>query len=209
MIVSKNYLKTLKNEYTGDIKNNFFIRCFFCENYKKITSEELRLVKSITLKKENYCSFCVRNNFYNKSNKNILILNFKKIINSIYEQEHLKKETMWISEIKDLIEEHKKSGCSNPVFLYDEESLDWFVDFNKVGKQLNSIEVKDINNTIMSIIDSLKVNVFFGESVNTNLQKKYIDALNLFYNKRYRPKNKKILSPSLNNVNNLYENLLF
>lgn len=209
MIVSKNYLKTLKNEYTGDIHNYFFIRCFFCENYKKTKSEELKLIKSITLKKENYCSFCVRNNFYNKSNRNILILNFKKIINSIYEQEHLKKETMWISEIKDLINEHKKLGHLNPVFLYDEESLNWFVDFNKVGKQLNSIEVKDVNETIMSIIDSLKVNVFFGESIKISLQKKYIEALDLFHSKRYRPKNKKVLSPSLNNANNLYENLLF
>jgi hypothetical protein len=102
-----------------------------------------------------------------------------------------------MAEIDDIIDSHKKAGLENPVFQYDEESMFWFINFLKVGESKKRINVEEVYKTINSIIDSLKTKDTNEEVQFESLRQKYFDAINLFYTKRYRPTNKKLLCPKV------------
>jgi len=106
---------------------------------------------------------------------------------------------MWISEVKDLAQAHKEAGLKNPTFHYDDESMNWFINFAKVGETKKRINIENVYRTIISIIDSLKISQIMSKSEEDLLKQKYLDATDLFNKKRYRPKNKKILSPRIGN----------
>lgn len=104
---------------------------------------------------------------------------------------------MWVSEIKDLAIKHKEVGLKNPVFYYDEESMSWFINFARIGETRKRINIEEVYKTTISIIDSLKIRNILSKSEEDALKKKYLDAIELFSKKRYRPKNKRILSPRI------------
>ena len=106
---------------------------------------------------------------------------------------------MWISEIKDLVQIHVKVGLKNPVFCYDEESMYWFINFAKVGETKRQINIEEVYKTIISIMNCLNISQIISRAEEELLKQKYFDAIDLFSKKRYRPKNKKVLSPRIGN----------
>ena len=103
---------------------------------------------------------------------------------------------MWLSEIKDCIDNHIKAGMSNPFFNYDDETLLWFVDFNRVGKSAKKINKGVVIEVVSKIVSTFNIEKNMG-CKNNKFYSKYIDAINLFYSHRKRPHNRKILNPTL------------
>jgi hypothetical protein len=106
---------------------------------------------------------------------------------------------MWVSEIKDLVQNHKEIGLKNPVFCYDEESMCWFINFAKVGETKRRINIEEVYKTVISVIDCLALDKILSKIEEDLIRQKYLDAIDLFNKKRYRPKNKRILSPRTGN----------
>lgn len=173
------------------------ITCFFCQKTKRIEEKSIRMIKRLSGKKETFCEFCSKNKFYEEEiSKNILILSFKNIINYYVKEKYCRLEEMWKSEIEDLIDKHVFIGMSCPIMIYDEETKNWFADFSRIGEEKNKINIKEIYDIISNIIDAFKIKEEFPKFDLITFIKKYYDAIELFYIKRFRPKNKKILCPT-------------
>lgn len=169
------------SEKTIPLEENYFRQCHFC-NKLFVAKEEFRFFS-----KDNYCNFCLRHNHQEKESSNILILSFKFVLTYIYE-----RKIFWKSQIEDLIQIHKQIGLKNPVFNYDEDNLFWYINFNHVGQY--KVPLSCVKQTIKEIILSFNLEKY---NVEVDVfEKKYMDAIDLFYKKRYRPKNKKILIPT-------------
>jgi len=136
--------------------NNY--KCCFCK--KDILIEDGNLLTKISSKHGLYCYFCLRNNYrevdyYGR----YFLFSMRNII--AYYFWHLyyfsNKPILWVSEIKDYIETHKKIGLKNPVFNYDEETYTWIVDFKYVGDE---ISLEDVKTTIVEMLASFNVKKF-------------------------------------------------
>lgn len=179
------------------ISENPIVTCFFCQKTKRIEEKSIRTIKRVADKKETFCEFCSKNKFYDEEiSKDILILSFKNIINCYIKEKHYRLEEMWKSEIEDLIDKHVFIGKSCPVLLYDEEAKNWFADFSRIGEEENKINIKEIYEIIANIINVFDIKEEFPQCNLSVFLKKYYDAIELFYERRFRPKNKKILCPT-------------
>lgn len=104
---------------------------------------------------------------------------------------------MWKSQIQDLIDEHINLGLKLIVLYYDEESQNWFIDFSRIGTEQNQVNIEEIYNFVEKVIlcvFNAKNNFTFCD-IDLFI-KKYYDAIESFYQKRFRPKNKKVLCPT-------------
>lgn len=186
-------LKPLPVLQNGELSDKVIKKCYFCE--KKCEFQENSLHQKLSGDRF-YCLFCLRNNLNTKNNRNVLILSFRSIIGSFYNQNYLLNRKLWLCEIEDYIEAHIKAGSENPLFLYDPESMLWFVDFNKVGNSKKKIPVDEVYKTVISILATFNISENSFNVKMSVLFKKYKDAIELFYRKRYRPPHTKILVPS-------------
>jgi hypothetical protein len=192
-------LKKAQNDLNGMLSPEIVSRCYFCQKRCKIDSLSFKNLHRISGFKEFFCGFCVRNGFNTRCNRDVLILNFKNVFSYYYAQNYLNLKNMWISEIKDLVQIHVKVGLKNPVFCYDEESMYWFINFAKVGETKRQINIEEVYKTIISIMNCLNISQIISRAEEELLKQKYFDAIDLFSKKRYRPKNKKVLSPRIGN----------
>lgn len=190
-------LKPIPINANGALSDYLVTKCFFCQKKFKIDSNCFQNLHKLSGGKEIFCGFCIRNGFNNRNNKDVIILTFKNIFNHYYSQNHIALKKMWISEIRDLVENHKNIGLLNPTFYYDEDSMNWFINFLKVGDTRKKINIEEIKKTISLIIESLMFKKMNPEIKEEYVKQKYLDAIDLFYKKRYRPKNKKVLSPKI------------
>jgi len=199
MNVSKINLKKLPSQYSGELSQFIFSKCCFCEKRCKLPAAIFRNLSKLSGDAEFFCSFCIRNGLNTKNSKDFLILSFRAIIGFYYVEKYLNQKVnkVWLSQIEDLIESHKKEGLNNPVFSYDEETMLWFINFGKVGDSKKKIPLEEIKKTIKEILDNLKVEEAFSKASVEIVEQKYYQAIELFYSKRYRPNNKRILIPTL------------
>lgn len=199
MKISKIDLKTLIKDSDETLSDYLVSKCFFCQKTCRLNYNSFQNLHKLSGKKEFFCGFCVRNGFNNRGNRDVLIMSFKNVFSYYYCHKHLTLKEMWVSEIKDLIEKHKKIGLTNPVLSYDEESMNWFINFFKVGSTKRKLRFEEVQNTITLMIDSLNLPVVSPEIKEESLKRKYINAIELFNRKRYRPKDRKVLSPTVGN----------
>ena len=84
----------------------------------------------------------------------------------------------------------------NPVFDYDPDTYLWFVDFNRVGNSKRRLPLEDVLKTVVDIlacfnlsenVPGLSMSTFYG---------KYKEAITNFYERRYRPTDKRMLIPT-------------
>lgn len=178
------------------LSDSFYKKCYFCE--KDCHSQSIN--KNITerLSARFHCHFCLRKGYHVKNNRNILMLSFRSIIGHFYYTNYLTitaGRKMYLSDIEDYIESHKKAGLFNPVFDYDPESFIWFVDFDKVGESKCTIEI--ILQTVVSILSCFNLTRMVPGVSTATLFRKYKDAIMTFYQTRRRLVTRRILSPSL------------
>jgi hypothetical protein len=196
-------LKPIPNPTSGELSEKVYRRCSFCEKTCEISSNNSQIINRLSGPGNFYCSFCLRHNLNNKGNRDVLILSFRSIIGCFYFQNYLQSvngQKLWISEIEDYISCHQKAGEENPVFLYDPETMFWFINFSKVGIGKRKIPVDSVLKTIVSILDSFNLSENIPDINTVCLYQKYKSAIDLFYQKRHRPDNRRMLIPSLTNT---------
>lgn len=199
--INKLEIELIKEDSDKEFSSSAYYVCNFCEKNFKLNKNKHQLFEKLSRGKI-HCPFCLQNNFNQKSNKNILILSFRAIINYYYKQLYLENKKMYFTEIVDYIEAHKKVGLSNPIFRYDDESMLFFVDFSKVGKGPHKMPLKEVHKTVINILVCFNINQWFFQSTKTEkLFEKFRDAVEKFHINRYRPENIKILCPTLAGIN--------
>jgi|APGre2960657404_1045060.scaffolds.fasta_scaffold00286_8 hypothetical protein len=197
MNVSQIQLSTLLMPSSGELSDLFIRYCEFCLKKCESDSKNYIYCKKLGPDSTFFCEFCLRNAFQTQRKNNVLILSFKSIIAWFYFQNYLNgRPRMWFCQIKDYIQAHKEIGLRNPLFMYDEETMLWFIDFSRIGDDGKKIQLESVCETIESVVDSfdleknvpsLDVNKFFS---------KYANSISEFHKKRERPSNKHSLSPT-------------
>jgi hypothetical protein len=185
-----------KNQLTGQLSENLYNQCDFCEKNFLLSVEEKEICQTLS-GNGFYCPFCLRHRFNTRNNRDILIVNFSPIIGFYYNNFCLNIKNMYISELKDYIASHVKTGLRHPLFVYDPASLNWFIDFSRVGKGRKKLKLPSIKNNILNILICFNLPSHLRASNTGVLYDKYAEAIDRFYDKRWRPADKKILSPSL------------
>lgn len=193
--ISKIILNPLPKTPSGELCEKIYCKCNFCEKTCEVFPDQFSPINKLSGEGNFYCAFCLRHNFHTKNSKNILILSFRGIIAQFYYQNYITQQMMYISQIEDFIESHQKAGLVNPCFSYDPETMLWFIDFSKIGNTKKKIPIEEIYKTVLSILVSF--NLFEFSANMSGMYKKYKDAIELFYTKRQRPENKKMLIPTL------------
>jgi len=181
------------------LSDTFFKNCQFCEKLVQIDSGNFSSCIKIGGGKF-YCPFCLRNNFHHKTSKNILTFSFRGIIGYYYykfyiDQQAVKK--LWFTQIKDYVHQHAYAGLSSPVLIYDPHTFLWFADFNKIGNHNRKAPFKEVKSVIHSIFDVFEVDKFLTTHAKDEYWGKYTKALDAFYEKRQRPKDKRMLIPTM------------
>ncbi len=190
----------ITDDDSNDLQDNVnFLRlCHFCGKDTYLTSQ-LDEITSKFAKDSFYCCFCIRNEFYTRKKKNILILSMRGIIATLYNQCYaIKEPILYIAQIQGMIDQHMRCGLMNPVFHYDEQSYLWFLDFNKIGdRPYKRVCLDDVLNTCHDIISCFNLYKNLKDFKGHKLLLKYDEAIIDFYKRRYRPEGKKLLIPSL------------
>lgn len=195
--ISKVSVIPVQNLLKGEFSDKIFRKCSFCDKDILLTKTNIGLIERLSGPNGVYCPFCLKHGFYTKNNKHILILSFRAIIGHLYYQNYLIENKIWLSELEDIIDCHVKTGLKNPLFFYDAETYLWFLDFSRIGTSKKKLPILEVHKTICEIL--LCFNFWdFCPSHQIACYQKFKDAINKFYEKRYRPDDRKMLIPSLN-----------
>jgi hypothetical protein len=147
-----------------------------------------------------YCPFCLRHNLHTKNNRNVLILSFRSIIGYFYYQNYIfsysESQKIWLSELEDFITAHVEAGETNPLFVYDPETLFWFVDFSRVGNSKKKVPLEEVLKTVVNILTCFNFSETIPNLKMSAFYSKYKTAIESFYERRYRPDERKILVPT-------------
>ncbi len=192
---------SVTKEDTGkELASNFYQTCTFCRKLIKVGHLNFKSCCHLS-GSQFYCPFCLRNNFHYRSSRHVLIMSCRAILGYFYYRKYLTGlRTMWLSEIQTLADRHMKVGLQNPAFSYDPHTMLWFVDFTKVGSDSWKAPFHEIELTAHGILSCLNLDKKIREGVHKEMWKKYQEALELFYHKRQRPKDRRMLIPTLTGV---------
>jgi len=181
----------------GELSNKILEKCIFCQKSITINACNSFVIKKLSGPERIFCPFCLRNGFCTKRNKHILILSFRSLIASLYYQCYANQHRkLWLSQIQEYIDAHEFIGLKNPVFMYDPETYLWFIDFSRVGAGKKQIPIIEVHRTIVDVLTCFNLEHFLGTNVPGEVFVKYRDAIDLFYEKRFRPKRRKMLIPT-------------
>lgn len=194
---SKVSLNLIETPINGEFSDKIYRKCSFCEKEVLITDNNSEILNKLSGPNGFYCSFCLRNNFNTKITKDILILSFRGIIANLYYQNYLTDRKIWFSELENIILVHKNTGLKNPVFKYDLDSFLWFVDFSKVGNTKKKISIIEVYKTIIEILLCFNFWEYFS-GYQVTCYNKFKEAIEKFYENRFRPDDRKMLIPTLN-----------
>lgn len=182
-----------KLDTNGQLSDEVYKNCNFCEKLVRVTPSD----NTIDSKKY-HCSFCLRNNFHYKDNVNVLIYSFRSIIGYYYHRFYLDQKSatkMWYSQIKAYIESHESIGMECPALYYDPQTYLWFANFNRIGNHPKKTPYQEVKKTIKKCLEVFQLNQHsFG---NAMIWEKYSKALDLFYQQRQRPKDRRMLIPTV------------
>lgn len=184
----------------NELAEKIHFQCSFCGKQVGIYPMERALCEKLSGEKF-YCTFCLRNNHHTKINKHILILSFRSVISYYYHAKYLtaSNRKLWISEIADYIDSHWDAGLLNPAFLYDPSSFLWFIDFSKVGKDGRRMRLCEVLKTVANMLACFNLRQHIPEIKMGKYFYKFDEAITKFYKNRYRPADKRMLIPTLNN----------
>jgi len=195
-ILDVNLVPVEKHPEHGELADKIYYECMFCGKRVGLYPQERNVCEKLS-GDDFYCVFCLRNNFYTKNNRNILILSFRAIIGYYYYNFYLNGKKMYFSQIEDYISAHVKVGLKNPIFNYDPDTMYWFIDFSKVGRGNKKIKINDVLKTIVNIGACFNLDANLCNNRSAVIYERYKEAIEKFYSSRWRPQGKKILIPTL------------
>jgi len=184
-----------EDKHSGALAKNVHCKCEFCNKTSLFDSFSIEICERMS-GNSFYCPFCLRNGYDKKNNKHILILSFKAIYAHWFYKLHKGRNEIWLSEIKDQLKKHEAVGLMNPAFNYDPETFLWFIDFSKVGKG-KRVKLSEVLFTVDSMMPCFGLEKHVSLNSIKLLRDKYRDAIEKFHSKRYRPKNRPQLIPTL------------
>lgn len=189
-------LKELAPITSGELSNTIHRECEFCGKIMALSPTRNEIHEF--LNSEFYCDTCLRNRFYTKHNRHILVLTFRALFAYYYYAFYRgTNRTVHYTEILEYINTHSKIGLRNPVFYYDPQSLLWFVDFSRVGKGKSKLPLEEVLKTVANILACLNIQSHMPTVRVFELFEKYKEAISVFYQRRYRPPGKRMLVPTL------------
>jgi hypothetical protein len=182
----------------GELASVIHYECGFCEKTVGLYPAARKLCERLS-GSEFYCTFCLRHGFNTRSNRHVLPLSFRAIAGYYYYDKYLyaTNRQMWISEIRDMMEMHEKAGLRNPVFSYDPETYQWFIDFSKIGNSKHKLRIVEVYKTVLSVLTCFNLDDHIPGVKMAKLFEKYAVAIDKFYTQRYRPEGRRILIPTL------------
>lgn len=174
-----------------------YCRCDFCDKLSVAQPHQRVFSDRLAGPDRYFCNFCVRNDYYSRSNSNIMILTYRGIIGYYYYAYYVwpKSPTMYVTDINDYIEIHTRIGLQNPIFRYDPDTFCWFVDFGKVSKRKMPLE-----SVLCTIIEQLACfNLYENvkDASPRKLYEKYLNAVTEFSQTRTRTNGDKVFAPTL------------
>jgi hypothetical protein len=183
-----------------ELSSSFYHSCFFCDKLVSVRPQNFKSCVRLSGKKF-HCAFCLRNNHNYRSNRNVLILSYRGIIGYYYRMLYLTKpHKLWFNQIENLIEKHQKIGLQNPVFSYDPSTFLWFIDFNKIGSEKRKAPFDDVQKNVKLMFDVFDIETHIEKNVAEAMLDRFDKALTFFYEKRKRPKDRRMLIPTFSGL---------
>lgn len=195
-------IEIVATENASDLEEDskVYRKCLFCEHETLLTSISKKILKKLCPPGEFYCPFCLRHNYHTRDGKNIMILSFRGIFGYFYYEFYCFAKSithMYLSEIQDYIDLHVSVGLQNPVFSYNKDNYCWYVDFRKIGQSKKKLPIETVYSTITEILASFNLQYNIRSVQMNKLFEKYREAVEKFYEKRYRPEGQKLCIPTL------------
>lgn len=174
-------------------------RCNYCLKETTLRPAAVSLISRLSGPNKFFCTFCLRHKFNTKNIRNTLVLSFRGIIGYYYYAFYAlpKVPVLYLNQLRDFIDLHVEIGKQNPLFVYDEESYLWYIDFSRIGKVKGQLPIEEVLKTIGEIIMSFGLFDYIKDVKPHVLYQKYEEAVQLFYHQRKRPEAAPILSPTL------------
>lgn len=192
---------SIDDDGIADIGDNteYYKVCRFCGKDAKINARADKLIHNIVKDDGFHCGFCIRHDLHTRRGKDTLVLSMRGIIAHLYYNCYWTKEnTLFVSQIQDMIDAHALCGQINPVFLYDPDTYLWFVDFRKIGDDSKRrISLDEVINTTHDMLSCFNLYQYLKDFKGHKLVEKFDEALIDFFKKRYRPQGKPHLIPTL------------
>jgi hypothetical protein len=187
-------IKTINSE---ELSDNVFRICNFCDKPIKLNLNNLNTCQNLC-GKDCFCPFCIRFNHHHRHSRHILPFSYRGIIGYYYYKLYLSNPPeIYYSQIVDIIKKHKSIGLQSPIFYYDEDNFMWYLNFNLIGNQKNKAPYSEVKRVVGQMLNCFKLNTVISPFAQDHMQKKFDKAIELFYQQRKRPKNKKTLIPTL------------
>lgn len=188
-------VKQIEASPDGELSKSYYRRCHFCDKLIKLGNRNASSCYRLSGKKF-HCPFCLRNNFNNRSSRNVLPFSFRGIIGYYYYKLYLEDQTLWLSHIEQLIDKHVKVGMHSPVLSYDPSTFMWFADFNKIGSDGHKAPFDEVMLCVKGIFETFQISKLVGVYAEGDMWEKFEKAFKLYYEQRKRPKNKSKLIPT-------------
>ena len=189
----------IEENLDGELGKEVYYECNFCSKRTALPAFTRGLCEKLS--EDYYCNFCLRHHFHTRNNKNILLLTFRNVFDHYYQEFYFNPipvtKRMYLTEIQEYIKSHTAAGLLNPVFSYDPETFLWFIDFSRVGRGNKKLKLNDVLKTIINILACFNLKSNLPSCSIHGFYEKYWSAIEKFYTARYRPSDKRILSPSL------------
>lgn len=191
---------SVTKEDTGkEIASNFFQTCSFCDKLVKVGRLNFKTCCRLS-GSQFFCPFCLRHDFHHRSSRNILILSFRAIVGFYYYRRYQSDRDMYLNEIQAMVDQHARVGVQNPTFSYDPFTMLWFVNFNKIGNESRKAPYGEVEATALAALNVFNLSKAIRQSAHEEMWKKYQEAMKTFYEKRQRPKDRRMLIPTLTGI---------
>ncbi len=192
-------IKRVQPDVGNELSDNFYRNCVFCDKLVKITP--LNFGSCHKIGGNEYCPFCLRHNFHHRNNHNILVFSYRAIIGYYYHKLYrVRNPRIWVSEIEAMLEDHAVIGLQNPALTYDPATLLWFADFNKIGTDTHKAPYEEVDLAIKKMLDVMNPTAHISHYAAEELWNRFHKAVHLFYQKRKRPKDRRMLIPTLHQI---------
>jgi hypothetical protein len=190
MKIKKVEVTLLSNASGDDLSPHMYRKCIFCQKTVFLNQENLFSCDKLSGKGKFFCPFCIRNSFH-LSEQHVLIFSFRAIFGHYYYTHYngTSANKLYLNEIKKMIYQHEKAGLKHPGFSYDSEDYLWFVNFSKVLRFEESIQI------LTKITQSFRIEEIYNEDVYNTVLGKFANSFKIFYRTRKRP-NSEILIPT-------------
>lgn len=182
-----------------DLTQRVFCTCHFCGKESDVRGSAHRHAVKLSGPDKYYCTFCLRHGYNGRNGRNVLVLTYRAVVGYYYYSMYAlsKGVFMYLTQLRELVEEHRAVGETNPLFCYDPETMCWFVDFSLVGDTRRKMPVSSVLDTLQEILLVFNLKECVADISPAKLFEKYREAVVKFHQGRSRPPGQKILAPTL------------